>query len=149
MFAGIATWILGTGLKWLSGGLLTKITDFLRLQNDNKARVTIAAIQGETAARMAAMNIRIATAGFAEMRIMTTLIALPFVVHLWLVFMDTAFGTFRDHCWQQAGRVACGIPAFPAPFNEWEGLILLSFFGVQAGLGILQSAVAVYLRGGK
>jgi hypothetical protein len=65
-----------------------------------------------------AKKIRMATAGFWEMRLLTFAIAFPFVSHLWSVWLDTQF------------RLGWGIPKFPEPMNEWQGAILLSFFGI-------------------
>ncbi|KRR22180.1 hypothetical protein CQ13_30075 [Bradyrhizobium retamae] len=62
------------------------------------------------------------TAGFWEMRLLTFLIALPFVIHVNLVGLDTNF------------KMGIGVLKFPPPFNDWEGQILLSFFGLTAGL---------------
>jgi hypothetical protein len=76
-------------------------------------------IEGDLRVRQNAKEIRLATAGFWEMRTITFLIALPFVIHLWAVGLDTVF------------MFGWRIPAFPYPFNEWQGIILLSFFGVQ------------------
>ncbi len=85
-------------------------------------------------ARAGAREIRLAAAGFWEMRVLTVAIALPFVVHLWLVALDTCFG----FTWNVA--------AFPRPFDEWEGLILLSFFGVYAGLSAAQTWASALAR---
>jgi hypothetical protein len=59
----------------------------------------------------------IATSGFWEMRLLTFAIALPFVAHLWAVWLDTQF------------KLSWGIPKFPEPMDDWQGIILLSFFG--------------------
>lgn len=77
--------------------------------------------------RAAMKEIRLATAGFWEMRLLTFLIAAPFVVHLWLVTWDTL--------WPQIWNVE----AFPSPFDEWEGAILLSFFGIASATTAVRS----------
>lgn len=87
--------------------------------------------------RAAMKEIRLATANFWEMRLLTFAIALPFVVHLWLVGFDTL--------WPQVWNVE----AFPNPFNDWEGQILLSFFGIAAASGVgkaIAGAIAVKKR---
>lgn len=95
----------------------------IRLQQLQTARdVKLAAIN-------ASKEIRVVTAGFPEMRILTFLIALPFVIHVNLVGADTNF------------QLGWGIPAFPHPFDEWEGAIILSFFGVQATVTVARGAV--------
>lgn len=128
--------MLGTILNWLSGGLLDKVLGFVERRESER----LAAMNSEQqrahedrmAARHAAKEIRLATAGFWEMRLLTVLIAAPFVVHLWLVGVDTM--------WPQPWNVE----KWPPPFDEWEGAILLSFFGVSVvGTGIKAVAGAI------
>ena len=128
--------MLGTILNWLSGGLLDKVLGFVERREAER----LAAMNSEQqrahedrmAARQAAKEIRLATAGFWEMRLLTFLIAAPFVVHLWLVGIDTM--------WPQPWDVE----KWPPPFDEWEGAILLSFFGVSVvGTGIKAVAGAI------
>lgn len=126
-------------LNWLSGGLLDKFLGFVERRETEK----LAAMNSEQqraheqrlADRAAAKDIRLATAGYWEMRLMTFLIALPFLVHLWLVAWDTY--------WPQPWTVE----KLPPPFDEWEGAILLSFFGVSVvGSGIKAVAGAIAYR---
>jgi hypothetical protein len=126
-------------LNWASGGVLDKVLGFVERRETEK----LAAMNSEQqrahedrmAARQAAKDIRLATAGYWEMRLLTFLIALPFLVHLWLVAWDTY--------WPQPWTVE----KLPAPFDEWEGAILLSFFGVSVvGSGIKAVAGAIAYR---
>lgn len=128
--------MLSVILNWFSGGMLDKLLGFVERRESER----LAAMNSEQqrahedrlAARQAAKEIRLATAGFWEMRLMTFLIAAPFVTHLWLVGIDTM--------WPQPWNVE----KWPAPFDEWEGAILLSFFGVSVvGIGIKAVAGAV------
>lgn len=128
--------MLGTILNWFSGGMLDKLLGFvarreserLAAMNSEQQRVH----EDRLAARQAAKEIRMATADFWEMRLMTFLIAAPFVAHLWLVGIDTM--------WPQPWNVE----KWPPPFDEWEGAILLSFFGVSVvGTGIKAVAGAI------
>ena len=118
-------WIAG----WLTGGALNTLKDIWFKYKDSA--VESERIQAEWAkAKLDAMlQVRLATAGFWEMRLITFLIAVPFVFHLWAVWLDTQF----QFGWK--------IAAFPAPFNEWQGAILLSFFGIYAagkvGMGVV------------
>ena len=99
------------------------------------ADLAIKDIEAGIKARAHAKEIRMATAGFWEMRLLTFAIAFPFVSHLWAVWLDTLF------------RFGWGIPKFPEPMNEWQGAILLSFFGIYTLGKTLQSAgVAVAMR---
>lgn len=97
-----------------------------------KSETVEKAIDAEISARTASKEIRVATAGFLEMRIITFLIAGCFVSHLVLVTIDTNL------------QLGWGIAKFPAPFDEYEGTILLSFFGLQAassGIGAIAAAI--------
>jgi hypothetical protein len=101
------------------------------------ANVQIAAINARVAQMQSAKEIRLATAGFWEMRLMTFLIASPFVFHLWSVWLDTQF------------HLGLRLDKFPSPFDQWEGAILLSFFGVSVvGVGIKAVAGAIAFRRG-
>ena len=135
--------MLAAIIKWATGSLLSQLTEAytakLAAQNDEQRLVADAAIkqlEAEMQARAGAKEIRLATAGFWEMRAIAAVIAGCFALHLLLVTLDT--------CFSFGWRVA----AFPAPFDQWEGTILLSFFGVQvAGQGI--TAIAAAIRGRK
>lgn len=127
--------------RFITGDLLGKLAEAyqarLKAQNETEklvADVAIKDIERQMADRTAAKEIRLATAGFLEMRVITVLIAMPFVLHLNLVALDTCF------------KLGWRIPAFPAPFDQWQGAILLSFFGVHViGQGI--TALAGAIRG--
>jgi hypothetical protein len=118
-------------LNLLSGGLLDKVIGAwqtrearkLEALNDEQRR----AYDERQAIRRDVHEIRMATANFWEMRLITFLIALPFVIHLWVVGLDTI--------WPQPWNVN----PFPAPFDEWEGAILLSFFGIAGGVGAVKA----------
>lgn len=98
------------------------------------ADVAIKDIERQMADRTAAKEVRLATAPYWEMRLITGTIAGCFAFHLLLVTLDTCF------------KLGWRIPAFPKPFDEWQGAILLSFFGVQVvGQGF--NAIATAIRG--
>jgi uncharacterized membrane protein len=104
-------------------------------QTDKKIAADLAAkhIDAEIQARANAKEVRLATAGFWEQRVITFLIAVPFVIHLLLVAVDTIF------------KVCSCVWPFPKPFVDWEGAILLSYFGlvgVTTGLNAIAGAVA-------
>ncbi|HZP21436.1 MAG TPA: hypothetical protein VFB16_14670 [Bauldia sp.] len=105
--------------------------------SDRKIAADLAAkeIEATIAARQNAKEIRLASAGFWEMRLITALIAGCFTLHLVLVTLDTCFA------------FSWGIAKFPPPFDQWEGAILLSFFGVSvAERGMVAIAAAVSKR---
>lgn len=106
----------------LAGPLLDAYKARLEAQSDQDklaADLAVKNIEAELEVRRNAKEIRLATAGFWEQRVLSVLIAAPFIFHLWSVWIDTQF------------KLGLQIDKFPAPFDEWGGAILLSFFGVQ------------------
>lgn len=134
-------------LNWISGGLLEKITNpllqaqknYYDAQNDKDKLVAeqeLKRLELEQIQRNNAKEIRLATAGFWEMRFMAFFIALPLAIHLWIISWDT---------WDTS--VNLRIPPLPAPFDEYQGVILLSFFGATVvGSGIRAVAGAIAYR---
>ena len=123
-----ALWKLVSG--WFGGGggdrVLNRLIDQWEKKKESdlerdrmEADILKQRIEAFGQAESRAVEIRKKTAGFWEMRLLAFLIAAPFVLHAGAVGIDTTFG-FID--W--------GIPPYPPPFDEWEGAILLSFFGV-------------------
>lgn len=141
----------------LPGVVLPMFKDWLAHKSNvetTRRDVALKTINERMAARTHAKDIRLATAGFWEMRLLTFAIAFPFVEHLLAVWMDTRLGVYQadgllERCWKEAGQTRCGVPAFPEPFNEWQGAILLSFFGIYGGVKAVQyvgAAVAARRR---
>ena len=91
------------------------------------ATVKIRRIEARISEAQNAKEIRLATANFLEMRLLTVAVAVPFVAHTWAVALDTTF------------KFGWGIPKFPAPFDQYEGAILLSFFGLSGATGIFKA----------
>lgn len=118
-------WLGKAALNWFMGGGFTMLTDMYNKGKDSTldSERTNAAWAAQQLAAMSAN--RQATSGFIEMRVITAVIASVYTLHLILVGLDTMFG------WTWNGRP---VAAFPKPFNEWEGAILLSFFGLTAGV---------------
>ena len=141
-------------IKFVSGGMLNRVLDTLDRKRDSEvererigAGLAAKQIEAEIEARKNAREIRLATAGFWEMRLLTFIIALCFVSHLVLVTLATNFRLFHDWCYEVGSRTVCGVPAFPSPFDEWEGAILLSFFGIYTvGKGISTVAASIARR---
>lgn len=127
MIAAILSFALGPVLNFLAdrdNARLAAMNDAERRAHDDRQ-----------AARQAAKEIRLATAGHWEQRVITVAIVLPFVVHEWLVGWDTM--------WPQPWNVE----KWPAPFDEWGGAILLSYFGVVGLTGAARTvAGAIALR---
>lgn len=121
-------------LNFLSGGIVERVLDHIAKRDDAKlAAMNDAekrAFDERESVRQTAKEIRLATASFWEMRLITFLIAATFTLHLVLVGLDTCFG----FGWR--------VPKFPTPFDEWEGIILLSFFGVQVAGNVTRTVAA-------
>jgi hypothetical protein len=99
------------------------------------AELAISEIEAGMEARKRAHELRLATSGFWEMRLLTFAIAFPFVAHLWAVWLDTQF------------RLGWKIPKFPEPMDEWQGAILLSFFGIYTlGKTVQSIGTAIAMR---
>jgi hypothetical protein len=134
--------MIGLLIKWLTGSGLQALADIYAKGKDSaveteRIHADLAKRQLDNAleAQRLAQQVRLATAGFWEMRLLTFLIALPFVVHLLLVGADTCF------------KLGLRIPAYPHPFDEWEGAIVLSFFGIATvGKGITAVAAGFLAR---
>ena len=134
--------LLGTALKWFFSDGVSAIASAYAKAKDaqteqDKVRADVLGKQLDAAleAQRLALQVRMATAGFWEMRLLTFVIAACFVSHLVLVTIDTCF------------KLKIGIPAYPSPFDQWEGVILLSFFGVQlVGKGLTAAAAAFLKR---
>lgn len=132
---------LGKILDGLSGAYKAK----LAAENDAAridAEVEIKRFEAALAMHQHATQIRLATAGFWEMRLLAFIIASVFVTHIVLVGIGTNFGQLFGWEW------ALHIPAFPSPINEWEAQIILSFFGLQAAtVGVKAIAAGLSRRG--
>lgn len=130
MFSSILSWFLGSGINQLAS-IYTKYKDS---QNADEQRQAVWAKQQLDAM----LANRQSTSGYAEMRVITFLIAAPFTLHLLLVALDTMFE------WTWNGK---HVQKFPPPFDQYEGSILLSFFGLTAGvIGIKAIAGAIRNR---
>ena len=124
----------GPIVKALIDGYRAKL-DAANTSDRIAADLAVKEIDAGIAAGARAKEIRLATSGFWEMRLLTFAIAFPFVSHLWAVWLDTQFGL--------GWRVA----AFPEPFAEWQGAILLSFFGIYTlGKTVQSVGTAIAMR---
>ncbi len=131
------TFILNWLWEKITGSGISALKDiWLKYKDSEDAKLRMEA-EWAKAKLDAMLQVRLATAGFWEMRLITFLIAVPFVVHLWLVAYDTLTSGTRFEI------IGWNVAAFPSPFNDWEGAILLSFFGIYAagkvGMGLVSS----------
>ena len=121
-------------VRFLTGsGLVGQIADAYAKAKDTQVERERLAYEAE-ARRLEGM-LRVRQAGGRLFDIVAVLIAAPFVIHLWAVGLDTVLTS-----------VQWGIPAFPPPFDEWEGRVLLSFFGLTATARVASTAVRIFGR---
>jgi hypothetical protein len=116
-------------MQWLislfTGGLIDKLANIYAKHKDS-------AVESE---RIKA--VRLATAGFMEMRVITAALGGAFAFHACAVVICTTFNL--------GPRWGLWIPALPSPFDQWEGAIVLSFFGVQLATKGINGLVAAFL----
>ncbi|WP_052832942.1 hypothetical protein [Bradyrhizobium sp. LTSP885] len=119
--------------SWITGGGFGMLVDLYNKHKDSAVeseRIQAAWAKAQLDAMTSNRN---ATSGFWEMRLLTFIIGGCFTSHLVAVTLDTVF------------KLGWKINKYPVPFDEWEGSILLSFFGLTAGvIGI--KAIASALR---
>ncbi len=96
------------------------------------AQVEVQRIQGLMAAQQQAASIRTATSGQWEQRLLVFLAAIGPVLHYLAVCIVSTWPA-RFPGWT--------VLALPAPMDQWEGSILLSFFGLSV-VGSIVKAVA-------
>jgi hypothetical protein len=129
MFSSLVSW----ALRQISGDLLEDVASRLKGDGDPRSAVSIELIRAEIADRREAAELRRLTSGYWEIRALTAVIAACFVSHLLAVSADTIL------------KLGMNIPKYPAPFDDWEGAILLSFFAVQ-GLSSVARIVGGLIR---
>ncbi len=129
-------WLIKLGWSWVTGGGFSVLTDIIGKYQDSKIKSEQLQVQWAMAQLAAMQTIRMATAGFWEMRVMTATIAAVFTSHLVLVWFHTCFG------WSITGKP---VPKFPAPMDEWQGAIILSFFGLTAGVTSIKAIAAAVI----
>jgi hypothetical protein len=125
-------------LNIATGGLLDKVLNFFsqreteRLESMSEARKQEYADQRDR--RMRANEIRLATAGFWEMRLLTAWVLFIFVFHLTSIWLDTQFA------------LGWAIAKFPDPIDDYEWQIILSLFGLGVANRALTTVAAVFRK---
>lgn len=129
----VASWFFGKPLDALTKAYTTYKSSAIE-EDKVKAGVIAKQIDAQVEAGRSVTVIRAATAGFWEMRLLTAIFAGGCALHFTLIIIDTCFTSIR---W--------GIPPLPEPFATYEGYIILSFFGVYAGLGGATALAAAFI----
>lgn len=109
-------------LSWITGGGAGMLLDVYNKYKDSKDASERRQADWAKAQLDAMSANRSQTSGFWEMRLLTFIIGGSFTTHLVAVSLDTIF------------QLGWRIPAYPKPFDQYEGSILLSFFGLMAGV---------------
>lgn len=124
-----------------AGGITESLSKAYRARLDAQsdkdkltADLTVRAIEAEIEARRGAREIRMATAGFWEMRLAVGLIGVSTSVHYAAIILDSVY------------QFEWNVAALPSPFDQYEGHIILSFFGLQAVTGIGSALIARFKK---
>ncbi len=133
LIGGIINWVLGTGIGHLKDAYI-KSQDTKAKQDEIRAQVIGKQLDNALESQRVASTVRLATAHHPEMRFLTFIIAGATTLHYSLVVLDTVLTGVR-----------LDIPALPPPMDEWEGYIVLSFFGLQAGMSAIRTAATAFL----
>lgn len=117
-------------LNFLSGGFLDKVLGHLaateKARLDSMSEERRQAYADAKDRREVAKEVRLATAGFWEMRLATAWVLFIFIFHLTTIWLDTQFG------------LGWKVPKFPSPIDQYEWQIILSLFG----LGVANRAIS-------
>jgi hypothetical protein len=122
-------WAGKLALSWFTGGGANVLMDMYNKYKDSKDASERRQADWAKSQLDAMSANRSQTSGFWEMRLLTFIIGGCFTLHLLAVTLDTIFA------------LGWKIAKYPAPFDQYEGSILLSFFGLMAGVTTV-SAVA-------
>lgn len=106
-------------LKWLTGGFLDKLLVVYSKRQDTNALIAVETIKAEIETRKLQKEIIIVESGWAVTRWMRPFVFYPLALHLGLVAADSIFHFSWD------------VSALPAPMDQWQGAIILSFFLVR------------------
>lgn len=125
MFSFLLSLLTGSG--GIAGSLEKAYRAKLDAQNDSerlRAEHEIKILEAEQDARRQAAQIRRETAGHIEVRLAVGIIGLATAAHYAAVVADSIF------------IFSWNVAKLPAPMDQWEGAIILSFFGLQGAVGI-------------
>lgn len=153
------TFIVGWVMKIASSKLLGSVMGLLQKQSDNAvegkkidAQVAMEQIKAEMAARQNTAEVRLATAGFPEQRLLAFLAGVIPVLHFVLIGVGTFLVSPFD--WDNGCKCYVNgtgwlewtrhLPNLPAPWDGYEGPILLSFFGLVGAVSLGKMAVGAW-----
>jgi hypothetical protein len=130
-------WLIGIGLKLVSGGLLDKVLGALKAEADSAverdkvtAAVAIEQIRAEIGRRQAQRDVLVAEQGRALTALMRPAFAYPLAVYYAAVIADSLF------------HFAWNVAALPAPIGDWSGWIISAIFLSESGERITRTIVA-------
>lgn len=130
MIAAFGAWVL----KLMSSKVVGRVFDALDKKQDANSEIAKGLLQNEMDARAVAAKIRLATATFWEMRVMTGVIGISISAHFASVVLDSMF----HFGWK--------IAKLPGLWDEWEGAIILSLFGLSLATKGLNAVTTIFLR---
>lgn len=106
-------------LSLLTSGFLDKLLNYYTQKNTVEGQVAVETIKGEIETRKLQSQIIINESGWSVSRWMRPFVFYPLGLHLNLVILDSIFHFPFD------------IARLPAPMDQWQGAIILSFFLVR------------------
>jgi hypothetical protein len=129
------TWLFSWLLKLFSSDVINSVARYLEKQADTTAIMhgqdTTAATQVVVAQMQAEIAARAEQANFSSRHDkLVAWIASAFILHIWMGVLDACF------------HLNWKIGVLPAPFDEWEGPIILSFFIVTPAASLAKTVIA-------
>lgn len=94
----------------------------------------LASLEHDKAAAQNAREIRLATKDHWEVRLAVALVAIPTSFHYAATVADAIY------------HFGWAITPLPAPLNEWQGVIILGYFGYGTLRNVTKAAVTAVLR---
>lgn len=141
--SSIAGMIFGNNpIKAAIDGLNAAYKDKLTAANDaDKIDADRRIAMGEQQVKILqnATQVRLATAGYPEQRFLAFLAGATAIVHWVMIGIGTTFAAPLGWGWLEW---TLHIPPFPAPFADYEGAIILSFFGLVGAVSVGNSIAA-------
>jgi hypothetical protein len=127
-------WVFTKVLGFLSGGVIEQVAGVLNKRADTQALThgqdTVAATQIVASQMQAEIEARKEQRAFSsEHGWIVTFFAIPIIAHVWAIVLDSIF------------HLNWAIAKLPAPFDEYEGKIILAFFVVVPAASVVQRIV--------
>lgn len=128
-------------LNFLFGSFSSSILEIIKIKenakNDEdriKADLILEDLRNSYRLKAEAVAFRKSTRNFIELRFLTFFIALPFAMHSFAVNLDSIF------------LFEWNVARLPEPYADYQGQIILWFFGLQATTTAINSIASIFRR---